>query len=103
MRQTTYSLNVRLPVCLLVTVISPAFPLSARITQNRHARAGSYRTVAGIDDLTAKVSSFGTTQEMHDLRWLSHGPQRLAFKIADLIDAVGAIERLHVCIYNARR
>jgi hypothetical protein len=33
--EVDYLLLERLPVCLLFTVISPAFPLSARITQNR--------------------------------------------------------------------
>jgi hypothetical protein len=75
---------------------------SVCVTQNWHARACSYHTVAGIDDLAVKVSSLGSTQEIHDLCRLSRGTERLAFKIADLVHAVGAIEYLHLGIDNAR-
>lgn len=88
-------------------LVIPVYPtkrsISARGTQDRHARAPPYNIIAGIDDLAVKVSSFGTTQKVHDLRRLYHGPQSLAFEIADLVDAVGTIERLHVGINKARQ
>ena len=68
------------------------------------ARSGAAnQTVARIDDLAVKVSSFGSTQKVHDLCILSRGAERLAFKIADLVHAIGAIECLHLGIDNARR
>src|SRR6516162_8466666 len=76
---------------------------SVRVTQKRQARARSYRTVAGIDDLAVKVSSLGGTQKIHDLCRLSRRTEHLAFKIADSVHAVGAIEYLHLGIDNARR
>lgn len=71
--------------------------------QDRHACARSYCTVAGVYNLTVEVSRFGTTQKMHDLRWLRHGTQRLAFKIADLVDAASAIEHVHLGVDKARQ
>ena len=76
---------------------------SSDSAQKRHARAYSYQTVARIDDLAVKVSSFGSTQKVHDLCRLSRGAERLAFKIPDLVHAIGAIECLHLGIDNARR
>jgi hypothetical protein len=89
-------------ICNRITVLKEG-SASACVTQNRHARARSYHTVAGIDDLAVKVSSLGSAQKIHDLCRLGQGTERLAFKIADLVHAVGAIEYLHLSIDNARQ